>query len=165
MNALSFLMEIIEKLMNDPGLYESYQKELTSLYNDHSDDQHVVSNAIELFFNHVSYCIRNDLFVKSIFSLKSRNKINKLIYFCFIFSILPKSIEEQNFRYTGARLCRLLDSIDPTPNSLFRRLLCCKLQYNDTELIQFMNDNETHKVRNTTLFLAELYIQLQNVSI
>lgn len=27
-----------------------------------------------------------------------------------------------------------------------------------------MNDNETHKVRNTTLFLAELYIQLQNVS-
>lgn len=25
-------------------------------------------------------------------------------------------------------------------------------------------NNETHKVRNTTLFLAELYIQLQNVS-
>lgn len=83
--------------------------------------------------------------------------------FFFFFTTL-KSIEEQNFRYTGARLCRLLDSIDPTPNSLFRRLLCCKLQYNDTELIQFMNDNETHKVRNTTLFLAELYIQLQNVS-
>lgn len=76
-----------------------------------------------------------------------------------------QSIEEQNFRYTGARLCRLLDSIDPSPTSLFRRLLCCKLQYNDTELIQYMNDNETHKVRNTTLFLAELYIQLQNVRI
>lgn len=75
-----------------------------------------------------------------------------------------QSIEEQNFRYTGARLCRLLDSVDPTPNSLFRRLICFKLQYNDTELIQYMNDNETHKVRNTTLFLAELYIQLQNVS-
>lgn len=75
-----------------------------------------------------------------------------------------QSIEEQNFRYTGARLCRLLDSIDPTQNSLFRRLICYKLQYNDSELIQYMNDNETHKVRNTTLFLAELYIQLQNVS-
>lgn len=59
MNALSFLMEIIGKLMDDPGQYESYQKELTSLYNDHSDDQHVVSNAIELFFNHVSQIIKS----------------------------------------------------------------------------------------------------------
>ncbi|XP_031621959.1 polyadenylate-binding protein-interacting protein 1 [Contarinia nasturtii] len=124
MNALQFLIDTIEKLMNDPGQFENYQKELTTLYIDHADNQHVVSNAIELFFNH--------------------------------------SIEEQNFRYTGARLCRLLDSVDPTSESLFRRLLCFKLQYNDTELIQYMNDNETHKVRNTTLFLAELYIQLQN---
>ena len=85
-----------------------------------------------------------------------------LIFLCFF--LLTKSIEEQNFRYTGARLCRLLDSVDPTANSLFRRLLCFKLQYNDAELIQYMSENETHKVRNTTLFLAELYIQLQNVS-
>lgn len=77
--------------------------------------------------------------------------------------LFSQSIDEQNFRYTGARLCRLLDSVDPTPSSMFRRLLCFKLQYNDAELIQYMNDNETHKVRNTTLFLAELYIQLQNV--
>lgn len=124
MIALQFLVNTITKLMNDPGQFESYQKELTTLYIDHADNQHVISNAIELFFNH--------------------------------------SIEEQNFRYTGARLCRLLDSIDPTQNSLFRRLICYKLQYNDSELIQYMNDNETHKVRNTTLFLAELYIQLQN---
>lgn len=82
---------------------------------------------------------------------------------CFLIFFL-QSVEEQNFRYTGARLCRLLDSIDPTQNSLFRRLICFKLRYNDSELIQYMNDNETHKVRNTTLFLAELYIQLQNVS-
>lgn len=73
-----------------------------------------------------------------------------------------QSIDEQNFRYTGARLCRLLDSINPSPDSKFRHLLNCKLEYNDQEIVQFMN-NETHKVRNTTLFLAELYIQLQNV--
>lgn len=54
MSALSFLIEIIEKLMNDPGQYETYQKELTTLYLDHAENQHVVSNAIELFFNHVS---------------------------------------------------------------------------------------------------------------
>lgn len=54
MNALTFLIEIIEKLMSDPGKFENYQKELTTLYIDHADNQHVVSNAIELFFNHVS---------------------------------------------------------------------------------------------------------------
>lgn len=54
MNALSFIIEIIEKLMSDPGKFENYQKELTTLYIDHADNQHVVSNAIELFFNHVS---------------------------------------------------------------------------------------------------------------
>lgn len=54
MNALQFLIDIIEKLVNDPGQFENYQKELTALYIDHADNQHVVSNAIELFFNHVS---------------------------------------------------------------------------------------------------------------
>lgn len=123
MHALSFLIEIMEKLNNDPGKFEDFQKELTTLYIEFSHNQHVMSNAIELIF--------------------------------------VQSINEQNFRYTGARLCRLLDGIDPNPDSVFRRLLCCKLQYNDTEIIQYMT-NETHKVRNTILFLAELYIQLQN---
>lgn len=54
MSALTFLIETIEKLMSDPGKFEAYQKELTTLYIDHADNQHVVSNAIELFFNHVS---------------------------------------------------------------------------------------------------------------
>lgn len=54
MNALQFLVDTITKLMNDPGLFENYQKELTTLYIDHAENQHVVSNAIELFFNHVS---------------------------------------------------------------------------------------------------------------
>lgn len=54
MNALQFLIDIIQKLVNDPGQFENFQKELTALYIDHADNQHVVSNAIELFFNHVS---------------------------------------------------------------------------------------------------------------
>lgn len=53
MNALQFLVDTIEKLMNDPGQFENCQKELTTLYIDHANNQHVVSNAIELFFNHV----------------------------------------------------------------------------------------------------------------
>lgn len=54
MIALQFLVNTITKLMNDPGQFENYQKELTTLYIDHADNQHVISNAIELFFNHVS---------------------------------------------------------------------------------------------------------------
>lgn len=63
----------------------------------------------------------------------------------------------------GARICRLLDAIIASPNSVFRTLLCLKMNYNQEENLQFMT-NEAHKVRGTTLFLAELYMQLQNVS-
>lgn len=37
------------------------------------------------------------------------------------------------------------------------------MEYNEEENIQFMT-NESQKVRGTTIFLAELYMQLQNVS-
>lgn len=96
-----------------------------------------------------------------------RNEITLLFDQEFIINILNilflQSVEEQNFRYTGARLCRLLDGLNPSCESMFRTLLCRKLEYNDGEIAQFIN-NETHKVRNTILFLAELYIQLQNVN-
>lgn len=36
------------------------------------------------------------------------------------------------------------------------------MNYSQEENMQFMT-NEAHKVRGSTLFLAELYIQLQNV--
>lgn len=64
----------------------------------------------------------------------------------------------------GAKICRLLDAIVASPTSAFRQLLCCKMSYNQEENIQFMT-NESQKVRGTTLFLAELYMQLQNVSL
>lgn len=73
-----------------------------------------------------------------------------------------QSITEQNFRYMGARICRLLDAIDATPDSLFRTLLKMKMDFNQQENQHFMT-NEAHKVRGTTMFLAELFLQLQNV--
>lgn len=63
----------------------------------------------------------------------------------------------------GAKICRLLDAIDASPNSQFRSLLCMKMAFNQEENQQFMT-NEAHKVRGTTLFLGELFLQLQNVS-
>lgn len=78
--------------------------------------------------------------------------------------IFELSVDEQNFRYMGARLCRLLDSIDGRPSSLFRSLLCLKMDDHQTKLQQFIFSNEKRKVRGTVLFLAELYMQMQNVS-
>lgn len=40
--------------MNDPGLYETYQKELTTLYLEFVDNHHVISNTIESIFVSVS---------------------------------------------------------------------------------------------------------------
>lgn len=64
----------------------------------------------------------------------------------------------------GAKLYRLLDLINPQPSSVFRRLLNCKLTYHQEEVLNYMT-HEQAKVRATTLFLAELYMQLKSVSV
>ncbi|XP_055374429.1 uncharacterized protein LOC129607431 [Condylostylus longicornis] len=76
--------------------------------------------------------------------------------------IFNKSIEEQNFRYMGAKLYNLLDSIDRKSESMFRCLLTFKLTYHKEEIINFIKNKGQHKVRGTTLFLAELYMQLRD---
>lgn len=76
--------------------------------------------------------------------------------------IFELSVDEQNFRYIGARLCRLLDSVDARPDSLFRHLLSLKMDDHQKKLQQFIYGNDKRKVRGTALFLAELYIQMQN---
>jgi len=122
-HVLNFLIEVMRKLNADPGSFESYQKELNSLYLEYAHSEFVISNAIEIIFE--------------------------------------QSINEQNFRYMGARICRLLDALDASPESVFRHLLRLKMNYNQEENLSFIT-NDAHKVRGTTLFLAELYIQLQN---
>lgn len=49
--------------MTDPGLYETYQKEVTTLYLEFVDNHHVISNAIEAIFVSVS----DHIHVKSTF--------------------------------------------------------------------------------------------------
>lgn len=61
----------------------------------------------------------------------------------------------------GARLCNLLDDLDPSPDNQFRTLSRMKMTDQLQQLQQFMQKNEQHKVRGTTLFLAELYMQLR----
>jgi len=74
--------------------------------------------------------------------------------------LFKQSVKSQNFRYMGARICNLLDDLDITEASLFRNLLRMKMDFERQELIQFMA-SEQYTVRGTTLFLAELYMQLR----
>uniref|UniRef100_A0A182MWC9 MIF4G domain-containing protein n=1 Tax=Anopheles culicifacies TaxID=139723 RepID=A0A182MWC9_9DIPT len=94
--------------------------------------------------------------------LKLPDKLGELRHDHYVLSstiemIFEQSIRESNFRYMGARLCQLLDSLDG-PN--LRQLLRLKMEDQNNELPQFMS-NEQVKVRGATLFLAELYMQLR----
>lgn len=77
--------------------------------------------------------------------------------------LFTQSIDEPNFRYMGARVCRLLDGIVATPDSIFRELLSFKMQDTQHQNKVFIK-NEANKVRGSALFLGELFLQLQNVS-
>ncbi|XP_055705313.1 polyadenylate-binding protein-interacting protein 1 isoform X2 [Phlebotomus papatasi] len=121
--ALDMLSHIIKQLTDQPGMYEEVQVEIKEMFADLMGSRFVMSNAVELIFDH--------------------------------------SINESNFRYMGARLCQLLDSLSLQQSNVFRTMLCLKMNHHKMEMERFML-NEQHIVRGTTLFLAELYIQMQN---
>lgn len=75
--------------------------------------------------------------------------------------IFNESIENPNFRYMGAKLYNLLHMLNLKDDSLFHTLLKYKLDYLQTEIMQFMQSDSEQKVRETALFLAELYMQLR----
>lgn len=54
--------------------------------------------------------------------------------------IFNRSIEEQNFRYMGAKLYGLLDLIDLREDSSFRMLLNLKLEYHRNEILKYMQN-------------------------
>ncbi|XP_053963573.1 polyadenylate-binding protein-interacting protein 1 [Anastrepha ludens] len=75
--------------------------------------------------------------------------------------IFNESIQNPNFRYMGAKLYNLLHMLNLKKDSLFHTLLKCKLDYHQQEVLQYMQSNQQQKVRETALFLAELYMQLR----
>ncbi|XP_075169468.1 polyadenylate-binding protein-interacting protein 1-like [Haematobia irritans] len=75
--------------------------------------------------------------------------------------IFNESIKNPNFRYMGARLYNLLHMLNPSKDSLFHTFLKCKLDYHQEEMRNYIQTNQQGKVRETALFLAELYMQLR----
>lgn len=53
MGALNFLIEVMQKLNDNPGMFETFQKELNSIYIEFSHNEFVISNAIEIIFDQV----------------------------------------------------------------------------------------------------------------
>lgn len=81
-HVLSFLIEVMRKLNADPGSFESYQKELNSLYLEYAHSEFVISNAIEIIFDQVSeHCgcmadLRTNFNSRLSFHSPSMNKIS-----------------------------------------------------------------------------------------
>uniref|UniRef100_A0A1A9UDQ1 MIF4G domain-containing protein n=1 Tax=Glossina austeni TaxID=7395 RepID=A0A1A9UDQ1_GLOAU len=75
--------------------------------------------------------------------------------------IFNESVKNANFRYIGAKLSCLLYKLNPQKDSLFYTLLKYQLDFYQNEIKEYIKTNQESKMRETTLFLAELYIQLR----
>uniref|UniRef100_A0A1A9ZNR6 MIF4G domain-containing protein n=1 Tax=Glossina pallidipes TaxID=7398 RepID=A0A1A9ZNR6_GLOPL len=75
--------------------------------------------------------------------------------------IFNESVKNANFRYIGAKLNCLLYKLNPQKDSLFTTLLKYQLDFHQNEVKEYIKSNQESKMRETTLFLAELYMQLR----
>lgn len=81
---------------------------------------------------------------------------------CFTCIILLKqSIGEANFRYNGARLCSMYDSVAPPEESTFRACLLERCAAEENKIISGVESSDEN-IRGFAMFLAELYTQLED---
>ncbi|XP_063532229.1 polyadenylate-binding protein-interacting protein 1 isoform X2 [Cydia strobilella] len=76
-------------------------------------------------------------------------------------AIVNQSIGEPNFRYNGARLCSMYDSLAPPEESTFRACLLERCSADENKIITGLEGSEEN-VRGFAMFLAEIYTQLED---
>ncbi|XP_063379263.1 polyadenylate-binding protein-interacting protein 1 isoform X1 [Cydia fagiglandana] len=76
-------------------------------------------------------------------------------------AIVNQSIGEPNFRYNGARLCSMYDSLAPPEESTFRACLLERCSAEENKIITGLEGSEEN-VRGFAMFLAEIYTQLED---
>lgn len=76
-------------------------------------------------------------------------------------AIINQSICESNFRYNGARLCSMYDSVAPPEESTFRSCLLEQCSMQENKIITGQETSEENQ-RGFALFLAEIYTQLED---
>ncbi|XP_023950971.1 polyadenylate-binding protein-interacting protein 1 [Bicyclus anynana] len=76
-------------------------------------------------------------------------------------AIVNQSIAESNFRYNGARLCSIFDSVASPEESTFRACLLERCSAEENKIISGLETSEEN-MRGFAMFLAEIYTQLEN---
>ncbi|CAH2075192.1 unnamed protein product, partial [Iphiclides podalirius] len=76
-------------------------------------------------------------------------------------AIVNQSIGESNFRYNGARLCSMYDSVAPPEESTFRACLLERCSTEENKIITGIETSEEN-MRGFAMFLAEIYTQLED---
>ncbi|CAG5027354.1 unnamed protein product [Parnassius apollo] len=76
-------------------------------------------------------------------------------------AIVNQSIGESNFRYNGARLCSMYDSVAPPEESTFRECLLERCSAEENKIISGIETSEEN-MRGFAMFLAEIYTQLED---
>lgn len=76
-------------------------------------------------------------------------------------AIVNQSIGEPNFRYNGARLCSMYDSVSPPEESTFRACLLERCSTEENKIISGLETSEEN-MRGFAMFLAEIYTQLED---
>ncbi|KAI8428593.1 hypothetical protein MSG28_007332 [Choristoneura fumiferana] len=76
-------------------------------------------------------------------------------------AIINQSIGEPNFRYNGARLCSMYDSVASPEESTFRACLLERCSAEENKIISGIETSEEN-MRGFAMFLAEIYTQLED---
>ncbi|CAG4937297.1 unnamed protein product [Colias eurytheme] len=76
-------------------------------------------------------------------------------------AIVNQSIGESNFRYNGARLCSMYDSVATPEESTFRACLLERCSAEENKIISGVETSEEN-MRGFAMFLAEIYTQLED---
>ncbi|XP_072940858.1 uncharacterized protein Paip1 [Epargyreus clarus] len=76
-------------------------------------------------------------------------------------AIVNQSIGESNFRYNGARLCSMYDSVASPEESTFRACLLERCSAEENKIITGIETSEEN-MRGFAMFLAEIYTQLED---
>lgn len=76
-------------------------------------------------------------------------------------AIVNQSIGEANFRYNGARLCSMYDSVAHPEESVFRECLLERCSAEENKIITGVETSEEN-MRGFAMFLAEIYTQLED---
>ncbi|CAL1537577.1 unnamed protein product [Lymnaea stagnalis] len=140
--------------------------EPSSSYNGHGES---TGNAILDRFNHCLYVLNMhpgnmEDYLRPICEMIERSGSTEIVNE-MVESLFNQSIQEQNFRYTGARICQFLTSnLKSNPLfSGFHKIFIKRCQVEYEKLIQG-NCCDQERLRGLSMFMAEIFLNVETVN-